>query len=445
MISCDNRGLKISSTEYAAVEAYCTGVDLMLSLWPGATEALKLAIELDPEFALAYAALARQHAILAQIPEAKNAITRAKALVARRGTEREVSHVEVLGLAIEGQAKRALAAALEHIDRWPRDVLVFGLPLGAFGLLAFSGMADHDQARVALCERYARSFTESDWWFLTYRGWSHAENGDVVYGRSLTASALEQRRNNANGAHAFVHVLHENGESSEALAFISDWLPGYDRSAILHGHIAWHGALAALEQGEPESAMDWYDHHVAPSVSAGTPVNIVSDSASFLWRFQAYGHEVPAGRWQDASDYAANYFQQPGFPFADIHMAMIAAATGNDSAVEHRVQILERLVRENGLPAGPVVPALCRAVLAFMNGNYRSCTQLLETFAVEAVRVGGSGAQREIIEDTLLLSLIRQGEVGRARSLLERRLHRRNSTRDARWLKGLPPLSASTF
>jgi hypothetical protein len=42
--------------------------------------------------------------------------------------------------------------------------------LGAFGLLAFSGMADHDQARVDLCERHARHFAPDGWWFLTYGG-----------------------------------------------------------------------------------------------------------------------------------------------------------------------------------------------------------------------------------------------------------------------------------
>ena len=49
------------------------------------------------------------------------------------------------------------------------------------------------------------------------------------------------------------------------------------------------------------------------------------------------------------------------------------------------------------------------------------------------MRIGGSGAQREMIQDMLLLALLRCGETGKAHQLLDRRLHRRPSPRDARW------------
>src|SRR3546814_3094830 len=75
-------------------------------------------------------------------------------------TERERSHIDIVALAIAGRSREALKAALTHSDRWPRDVVILSLPLGAFGLFAFSGMADHDQARVDLCQRHAAHFTD---------------------------------------------------------------------------------------------------------------------------------------------------------------------------------------------------------------------------------------------------------------------------------------------
>ncbi|GAB3630222.1 hypothetical protein PTE30175_04206 [Pandoraea terrae] len=433
MAYTDRYSLQLSTTSDHAAERYRAGIDLLLSLWPGAAETLEEAITADPDFALAHAARARLHAIGAEATEARAKIATAVEIVARNGTERERSHVDVLSLAINGQSAKALASALAHADRWPRDILILSLPLGAFGLLAFSGMADHDQARVDLCERHARHFDTDDWWFLTYRGWAHGENGNLLLGRSLTERALELRRNNVNAAHAVSHVMYEAGAGDEAEAFITGWLPGYDRSGILHGHIAWHAALIALERGDTDRALSIYNEHVAPSASTAVPINVVSDTASFLWRMQAYGHAVPAGLWDEAATYASQYFRQAGFPFADVHMALVAAATGDKIALEQRANALTNLVEAGNLPAGPVVPAICRAALAFAEEDYVGCVTLLEPVASEAVRIGGSGAQREVVEDTLLVALMRSGEAAKAQALLHRRLRRRPSPRDTRW------------
>lgn len=163
------------------------------------------------------------------------------------------------------------------------------------------------------------------------------------------------------------------------------------------------------------------------------PINIISDAASLLWRLQAYGHTVPEGLWKEAASYAEPFFSQPGFPFADVHMALLAAGTGDRDAVERRAAALADLVAAGKLPAGPVVPAICRAFLAFAEEDYAACVRILEPVAGEAVRLGGSGAQREIVQDTLLVALMRSGETEKARALLDRRLHRRPSPRDTRW------------
>jgi hypothetical protein len=433
MARFDRRGLPLSTTSDRAAERYRDGVDLLLAAWPGAAEVIEEALAADPDFALAHAARARLHAIRAEPAAARTRIAAATDLVARDGTDRERSHVAVLSLAIHGRSAEALERALAHAESWPRDALILSLPLGAFGLFAFSGMADHDQARVDLCERHARHFAEDDWWFLTYRGWSHAENGAVAHGHALAERGFDLRRENANGAHAVSHALYEAGAGEEAERLIAGWLPGYGRSGPLHGHIAWHAALGALERGDTERALAIYGEHVQPSVSAGMPINLVTDSASFLWRLQAYGHAVPEGMWQAAASYAAAAFPKVGSAFVDPHMAILEAAGADRDGVERRASALEALVEAGTMAAGPVVPAVCRAALAFANADYAGCARILEPLAGEVVRIGGSGAQREMFEDMLLLALMRSGEATKARDMLDRRLHRRPSPRDAAW------------
>ncbi|MBS3669998.1 tetratricopeptide repeat protein [Vreelandella boliviensis] len=433
MLCQDRYHLALTTASDIAAKCYQAGIDLLLSLWPGAAKELDSAIAADPEFALAYAARARLHAIQAELNEARIKISKASELAILKGTERERSHVMVLSLAINGQAAKALQAALAHIDHWPQDILIMSLPLGAFGLFAFSGMADHDQARVDLCDRYARHFESDDWWFLTYRGWAHGENGNLKLGRELTERSLSIRLNNANGVHALSHVMYESGSGKEASELIKEWLPDYDRSGILHGHIAWHWALAELERGNADQALTVYSQYVAPPVSAGVPLNVISDAASFLWRLKVYGHNVPEGLWNEATTYSSGYFQQPGFPFADVHMAMLATATGKNELVEQRIKALSEMVEDDVLPAGRVVPTICQAIRSFAEEDYKGCMELLEPVAGEVVRIGGSSAQRDIFEDTLLVALIRNGETLKAQTLVDHRLHRRPSSRDAAW------------
>src|SRR5689334_23984052 len=120
MARLDRRGLPLSTTSDRAAERYQDGIDLLLSAWPGAAEALEEAIAADPDFALAHAARARLHAIRAEPAKARGRVAKAQEIVARHGTERERSHVEIFSLAIDGQPAKALERALAHADAWPR-------------------------------------------------------------------------------------------------------------------------------------------------------------------------------------------------------------------------------------------------------------------------------------------------------------------------------------
>ena len=86
MARLDTRGLPLSTTSDIGSERYREGVDLLLSAWPGAAEALEEAIAADPDFALAHAAHARLHLIRAEPAEARTRIAAAAEIVARSGT-----------------------------------------------------------------------------------------------------------------------------------------------------------------------------------------------------------------------------------------------------------------------------------------------------------------------------------------------------------------------
>jgi tetratricopeptide (TPR) repeat protein len=398
-MEADRYGLALATSSPQAAAAYRAGVDLLLSAYPGAEARLQEAIGHDPGFALAHAALARHLQIYGRIGEARETIAQARRLVAGAAA-RERAHVGVLGLAIDGQAIKALEALLAHLEAHPRDALAFSLALGAFGLYGFSGRADHDAARLALCRRMEKHYGD-DWWFLTHLGWSHTEAGVLAAGRRITERALELRRENAHGAHAYVHYFVEAGAGRDGERFVEGWLPGYEPGGVLYGHIRWHQALWRLEEGDMEAVAAIYRHVLRPSVNASPPINVISDAASLLWRIALENQAL--GDWHELHQYGLQRFPGPAGHFIEWHLAMAAAGAGNGQGIEERLGLLGEL------PPGRVFRDACKAFAAFAAGDYARVVELLEPAAREFRRMGGSHAQRRVLHETLETARSRAG------------------------------------
>jgi hypothetical protein len=422
----------LTTVSDSAAAFYRDGVDRILSAWYGAGEAFDRAIAEDPAFALAHIARARIHQMNMEVTEARAKAAHARQLAAT-ASERERQHVEIMAAAIEGKPKIALTGAEQHLDRYPRDALVLSLLLGAFGLYAFSGRADHDAARLAICERNAGHYGE-DWWFLTYLGWSHTEAGNAGTGRTLTERAIALRAENANAAHGLSHALFEQGDMAAGRRFLSGWLPEHERASFLHGHLSWHVALSALDAGDLDGALGIYEQHIRPPNSPYPPLNVFTDATSLLWRLSLAGKAGLEPYWREVAAYGDRFFTRAGPHFADVHYALVAAATGS-VALETRLAELEALEADGRLAPGAAAIGLCRGIRAFAEGDNDNAIRILEPLMPAVVRIGGSHAQRELWEDTLIVACLRGGHGDKAARMISDRLHRRPSARDEGWTR----------
>jgi hypothetical protein len=78
---------------------------------------------------------------------------------------------------------------------------------------------------------------------------------------------------------------------------------------------------------------------------------------------------------------------------------------------------------------------ICRGIRAFAAGDNDEAIRLLEPVMSELVRFGGSHAQRELWEDTLIVAYLRAGYGNKAAELISTRLDRRPSARDTAWAR----------
>lgn len=416
-----------------ARDAYIDGVDGLFSATPFPEASFEQALSQDNQFAMAHIGLARALQLSGRMPEARKAASQARQWV-QSATAREQAHVETIALMLDGKAPEALTLLLGHLGEFPRDAVILSLALGAFGLYAFSGRADHEDCKLALCERLATHYGD-DWWFLTFLGWSHTEAGNLEIGRKITQKAMDLRPESAHGAHAIAHSFFERGDTEGGIDFLETWLPGYDRRGLLHAHLAWHLALLKLAKGDDEHALALYDKHIAPRVSLAPPILVISDGASLFWRMELI-NSASRPSADELIDYVRTSLPHATHPFIDVHCVMAAALAEDHDLIDQRLQELQNLHQDGRLAAGELIPALCRILRAFAHQDYDEVIATLAPRLNEIVCFGGSKAQREVFEDTLVVAYLRSGRKNDAAALLRQRLERRPSERDSQWMKG---------
>ena len=414
----DRYGLELSTASQAARDAYVEGVDLFLSANFGSEAAFGRAIAHDPDFALAHAALGRTLQLYAKPAAAKPSVERARELGARL-PRRERANVEMLASLVDGAGPAPLTFAQEHLAEFPRDVMVLAPCTGVFGLIGFSGRAGREIEQAAQLDALAGDYGE-DWWFLSTHAFALGETGRIDAARKLIDRSLDLYPRNAHGAHVFSHVLYENGEDAAGLAYLERWLQVFPRAAQLHCHLSWHVALWNLELGNIGQARRVFETDVRPGASWGPPINTLSDSASFLWRLQLAGHRSEASRWNEVRDYALKEFPKAGVTFADVHSALAFAAAGDVASLRSLTGQLRERETAGKLAAGPIVPALAEAFGAFAGADWNAAIGRIAPLLGEHERSGGSRAQRDLIDCTLIAAFAKAGRRSEAARLAVR-------------------------
>ena len=423
----DRYGLSLSTSSPAARDAYVEGADCVLSAVAGPAAHFGRALEADPDFALAHAGLARTLFLAAQVPQARTAAAKARELAAR-ATPREQGHVNAIALAIEGKAPDALAATRAHLALFPRDAMALAPATGVFGLLGFSGRQQREEELLELLRGLAPHYG-TDWWFLSVFAFAACECGRLDEAWDLIEQSMSGDPRSAHGAHIRVHVLYEKGEPERAFRYLDGWLPGYAKEGLLHGHISWHAALLALELGKLERAWEVYRANVHPGGAWGPPLNVATDAPAFLWRSELTGQPRRPELWREVHAFAGKSFPQARIAFADVHRAVACAATGDSAGLERLVCELRECLAAGTLPAGEVVATLADAFGAFARADWDGAIGLFERALPETVRIGGSRAQRDLIEHTMAAAYLRADRAADARKMIARWLDCAHSPR----------------
>ena len=338
-----------------------------------------------------------------------------------------------MNLWANGKGPDALGLIREHLAECPRDAVLHRLAQRLF-MLGCSGAGDpfFPPSLLSLMNELA-PHCDGDWAFLGQYAFAHHENGILDKALSLAERSLEMNPGNAVAAHSVTHSWFEYGDAATGGDFLGNWLEGFDPRAHYHTHLSWHQALFELALGRYGEALQLYEDWIRPTAVARN-ISGLSDSASLMWRLTIYGGEAPPMPWEEVKEQAAPAATTPGAAFRDAHAALAFAASGDRELMDGMIKRLRTNAENGNIFAKEIVLPLAQGIDAFAQQDYGTAVDYLEPIFPQLTRIGGSHAQREVFEDTVLEAYLRAERFDKAEDMLRERLGRRETPRDTFWL-----------
>jgi uncharacterized NAD(P)/FAD-binding protein YdhS len=415
----DPYGLPLSANS-AAAGRYVEAVGRILRVQSGAEQLVAAAVDADPSFALGHAV----HALLgvewgADVDVA--AAIEAAHHHASGADERERRFIDVATARVTSPGRDSAAALLAYIQTYPEDALAVSL---AVPTIAFGGATEIPAEAWALVEGLEPIYRD-DWWYRSLLAFVRQDQGRFEEAGELAASALAVEPASGHAVHAKTHVHYETGDHRAGLDWLDGWIASCGALASHRAHFSWHAALHELALGDDTAVATRYSTQLAPPGVSG--VRALVDSASLLWRGYTSGAWGASDLQPVLAAVPPALLVDPPTPFVAMHSAVALAAAGDCRG-------LAALRRNAAVRPEPVftdtVAPLADALVQLLHGDAdRAADQLLGLSGVDDL--GGSAAQREIVEDTLIHAAVEARRFELAASLLDARLDRRSSPRDA--------------
>jgi uncharacterized NAD(P)/FAD-binding protein YdhS len=425
----DPYGLPISASDGAAT-AYVAGLRRILRVQSGAESLLATAVQEDPQFALGHAVLALLGTEWGVPVDVERALRSATASHVH-ADERERRFIEVAQARVTDPGAGSAAALLAYIHTYPEDALAVSI---AVPTIAFGGATEIPAEAWALVEGLAPAYRD-DWWYLGMLAFIRQEQERYGEAFELSARALAFDRSAGHAVHAKAHAHYETGDHRVGLAWLDDWIRTCGGAASHRAHFSWHAALHELALNDDAAVVSRFTEQLAPPEVTG--VRALVDSASLLWRL----------RLDDGSDGVTNrsaaaavlrtipeqLLAEPATPFIAMHAALAMAAADDCRGLAR----LRRWAQRRG--SGPFVATIAPLAAALSELVHDDADLAFVTLnnLPGVTQLGGSAAQREAIEDTLLHCAISAGRLGEAHQILAERLARRRSPRDEARLRAL--------
>ena len=427
----DRQGNAITGS--AASAAALDGVIRDYYAWTGDILGdLAAALRTDPGFVLGHAATATI-LLLGGFRGDHPAVveTLAAAEAARTATPRERAHLDIAKTVAAGELRRAAQLCEAILADHPADALALRY---ATDLYYYLGDAKGIRDVVA---RVLPAWNEADpiyGFILARHAFGLEESGELDRALQTAQHALAINPRDVWATHTTAHVHEMRGETESGIRFLDDTRGDWQAGKWLAVHNGWHLALFLIDAGRGAEVLGKYDAFVQPRLKDNFILDLI-DAASLLWRLELAGVDVGA-RWAEVAKLATARIGEHVLAFNDLHAALGLAGGKDRAATEKLISSIDRYLSEgkgdNRAVTAEVGRALVVGMDAFGHGDYRRTVDTLLPVREAVVHIGGSHAQRDVVDETLIAAAMRAEDWPVARIVLAERMKGRLTPRMTR-------------
>ena len=420
--SVDARGEPVSGASQAAIALYEQALDQFQCYSGDPLATLEQAVADSPDFVMAQCFRAYLYLLSTEAAAAAAATLVLDAVADVPTTARERRHLVALQQFLKGAWDGGISALENVLLDYPRDALALqALHLADFYVGDARGLRDH-------IARVLPEWSPEDTGYHALLGmyaFGLEETGDYARAEATGRRALELNPRNAWAQHAVAHVMEMQGRAEEGI----DWMAGRVRfwadDNFFAVHNWWHLALFHLDLDATEAVLQLYDQQIRADDSS--EVLDLIDATALLWRLHL--RDVGLGaRWAGLAERWAPLAGDAHYAFNDAHAMMAFVASGREREAESLLAAQQRAIsdkRENARMTWEVGYPVCLALRAFGREDYATCISLLRPLRHRLNRFGGSHAQRDVFDLTLLEAARRDGHYALLRQLANERLSRK--------------------
>ncbi|TJZ57404.1 tetratricopeptide repeat protein [Streptomyces piniterrae] len=254
------------------------------------------------------------------------------------------------------------------------------------------------------------------------------ESGHYEHAEETGLAALAQHPDDVWGIHGVVHTYEMRGRFTDGIRFLDARTDHWASGSLLTVHNWWHYALYTLETGDTARVLEIYDSALHHERSADVAMELL-DAAALLWRLYLAEHQHGA-RWGRLADAWERRHDGPHYAFNDVHAVMAYVGADRVAQAQRLVEDRERWVAarpsgSNHAMTAEIGVPVCRALIAYGQRDYGLAADLLLPVRHRLHTFGGSHAQRDAIQRTLVEASLRAGRTDLARTLLSERIQLR--------------------